>query len=275
MLDFKRYSNNTRDILDNCRNNIIDETRRVVRRPERQWLMKGHDINECFVDPGRTCTYVNIPKNASTSVKNALGGRIGWQVHNINNIGSLAEKHHLVLLRDPATRWISGICEYLTMYHTDIISRIGDTRFTHGMNGLYGQELALSIIFDRFVFDDHTDNQTSFLNGYNVDQCHFIFIDKHLETNLNTFLNMYGFPEVTLEHENVANLNSDSNGDGEGRARSNLMKAQLHAVILHMLENSIILKERLLEYLWEDISFMQSIQFANQQVASEALYKYG
>ena len=86
---------------------------------------------------------------------------------------------------------------------------------------------------------------------------------------------MYGFPEVTLEHENVANLNSDSDGDGEGRARSNLMKAQLHAVILHMLENSIILKDRLLEYLWEDISFMQSIQFANQQVASEALYKYG
>jgi len=225
----------------------------VKRDPSRRWSYKGHQMDQFFVSPDRRWAYVNIPKNSSTSIKNALSS-IGWEIFTKTEIEHQlkAWPNYLVVLREPKKRWISGIAEYLTMYHSNTIS---DLNCEHGLEflPLLGQRLGIGLIFDRFCFDDHTDLQCSFLERIPFNRSKYLRVDNNLGKNLNGFLKEQGYPEVELGTENSAEF---------GTANSLVVKLQLQNLINLILEKSPDLRGRALdEYLWADYALMDLVKF--------------
>jgi hypothetical protein len=135
-----------------------------------EWKHKGHVYGECMSHSGIDLMYVYIPKNASSWTKPNLKDW-GWEFYNYKT--DCLNKHALIILRDPVERWLSGIAEYLTLYHSTMQSPFNETA---------------ELIFDRICFDDHTEKQSKFLNGLNTDNCTFMLCDNDYRENFSKFI---------------------------------------------------------------------------------------
>ena len=137
-----------------------------------EWQYKGHCLGECMSHWDSPHMYVYIPKNASSWTKPNLKD-LGWEFYNYRT--DKLDKHALVVLRDPVERWLSGITEYLTLYHPTFPPSDW-TRNT------------FDLVFDRICFDDHTDKQVKFLHGINTDNCTFFKFDNDYRTNFSAWI---------------------------------------------------------------------------------------
>jgi hypothetical protein len=149
-----------------------------------QWSSKGHVYGECWSHPNTDLMYVHIPKNASSWTKPNLKD-FGWEFYNYHD-DDMHDKTAMVVLRDPVERWISGIAEYLALYHPNFI--------------LHDLE-AMDLIFDRICFDDHTERQVNFVHGLDRDQCVFFLCDKHYRQDFSVFLDEQGMPNRYHKYE--------------------------------------------------------------------------
>lgn len=142
------------------------------------WTHKGHTFGQCMSKADSDLMYINIPKNASSWTKpNLLDW--GWEFYNYRTDG--LNKHAMVVLRDPVDRWLSGIAEYLTLYHPNF----GNGEWTeHNFN----------LVFDRVCFDDHTDIQVKFIDGIDTDNCTFFWFGDNYRQNFHQFLTDHNMP---------------------------------------------------------------------------------
>lgn len=138
------------------------------------WTHKGHTYGECMTHHSTDLMYVHVPKNASSWTKPNLKD-FGWEFYNYHTDG--LNKTAIVVLRDPVDRWISGIAEYLTLYHSDFI--LNDTE-------------VINLIFDKICFDDHTERQVNFLHGLDTNRCIFFRCDEYYRHNFSKFLDEQG-----------------------------------------------------------------------------------
>ena len=129
-----------------------------------RWIHLGHRLGECWIDDVNNKTYIHIPKNASSFIKGVLIGSGGVWRHSQTLINS---NENLIILRDPIDRWCSGITQYL-----------------HNNN----LELSIDEVFDKITFDDHTDLQTYFLQGVDLNHATFMSVDDNLKANLSNWI---------------------------------------------------------------------------------------
>jgi len=134
------------------------------------WASKGHVQGECMSHYDSAYMYVHIPKNASSWTKPNLLD-YGWEFYNYKS--DMLDKHALIVLRDPVDRWLSGIAEYLTLYHPT---------FT-----LDCPEL-IELVFDRVTFDDHTERQVYFIDGIDTSNATFFWCDENYRLNFSDFI---------------------------------------------------------------------------------------
>jgi len=144
---------------------------------KHQWVSKGYVPGGIFVN-GSIC-YNPIPKNASTYIGSLLL-RNGWNVDN-HLTSDMAEKTTIVLLRDPITRWVSGITQYLFSALVHRGATVSDIIKDWNLVRKW-------LILDNMVFDDHTEKQTYFLNGIDLDQCVFFDASDNPHTWIREFL---------------------------------------------------------------------------------------
>jgi hypothetical protein len=138
-----------------------------------EWQHKGHVYGECMSKANMDLMYVHIPKNASSWTKPNLNDW-GWEFFNYHT--DKMNKHALVVLRDPIERWLSGIAEYLTLYHPTMQVPFYETE---------------QLIFDRITFDDHTERQVKFIQGIDTDNCTFLWCDQNYRNNFSQFVTDY------------------------------------------------------------------------------------
>ena len=150
---------------------------RVVLEWDKIWAFKGHRLLEGMASPDNKYFYLNIPKNSSSSIKPELE-RLGWTYEHFGDYLDFETMQVIVALRDPKDRWLSGMAEYLMMYHQDIIDNIVEPNL-YDFQPLLGQKLALSLLFDRFTFDDHTERQCMFLRNIPFKRCKWLWIDEN------------------------------------------------------------------------------------------------
>ena len=129
-----------------------------------KWAHLGHHLGECWVDSDKSITFVPIPKNASSFVKGCLLG----SNHFIHNDNLAIANQYLITLRDPFERWISGVAQFIA---------------TESNNKLNPHDL-----INKITFDDHTELQTYFLQGIDLDRCIFLRVDQNLRTNIKQWL---------------------------------------------------------------------------------------
>lgn len=147
------------------------------------WTHKGHRYGECMTHPDSDLMYVHIPKNASSWTKPNLKD-FGWEFYNYHT--DRLNKQAMVVLRDPVDRWLSGIAEYLALYHPDFMLQDTET---------------VDLIFDRVCFDDHTERQINFIHDLDTDHCIFFRCDEYYREDFSTFLDEQGMPNRYHKYE--------------------------------------------------------------------------
>jgi len=147
------------------------------------WTVKGHRLGQCMVSPGRDLMYVNVPKNASSWTKPNL---LDWKWTEDNYHDSQLDITAIVVLRDPVERWLSGIAEYFTLYHTNFDTWNSDV---------------FDLVFDRICFDDHAEQQVKFLHGLDTDRCVFFRCDQYYREDFSTYLDEQGMPNRYHKYE--------------------------------------------------------------------------
>lgn len=158
-----------------------------------QWSSKGHELGRCQSHPSSDLMYVKIPKNASSWTNPLLKEDWGWKFYNYHT--DKIDKTAIVVLRDPVDRWITGIAEYLASYHpTIVLDKSG----------------SLDLIFDRVVFDDHTERQVNFIHGLETDRCIFLWCDSNYRQNFSDLLTEHGMPNeyFNYDYQNASETNS-------------------------------------------------------------------
>jgi len=194
------------------------------------WKNKGHLFGQCMSHPDGDLMYVNIPKNASSWTKPNLID-LGWEFYNYHT--DQLDKHALVVLRDPVERWLSGIAEYLTLYHPTLAIDSMET---------------LDIIFDRVCFDDHTEQQIKFIHGLDTDCCTFFRCDSYYREDFSTFLDDHGIPNRYHKYE----FQHVSESSPDRRRFQEIFRAQL--------EKSKYLTQ-IKNYYEEDYRLMDSVEY--------------
>ena len=189
-----------------------------------RWAHLGHRLGECWVDEVNDVSYIHVPKNASSFVKGVLMGCGGFWHHSETLVNS---KENLVLLRDPIDRWCSGITQYL-----------------------HNSKLDLSIdeIFDRITFDDHTDLQTYFLQGVDLDHATFILVNDSLKANLNDWI----YDRAYRTNVDIAIQYNASSEDDRRTTKEYYIK---------LLEQRPDLVLKLKDYFAEDYKLIESVKF--------------
>jgi hypothetical protein len=151
-----------------------------------------------MVDPSGQRVYVPIPKNASTSIVEALRVE-GWRHAQLPD-PSFDIKEMIIVLRDPIQRWISGMSQYI---RTSILSPIGPngpvmaqnlgTAHDYHMEILQFQEQYTDLV-ERIIysqcdrFDDHVWPQSSFLPDLPTAQRRYIIMDQDFEQKTKDIL---------------------------------------------------------------------------------------
>jgi hypothetical protein len=144
------------------------------------WKYKGYNYGECHYNPGIKNIYINIPKNASTNIRQAISNANFLSTNVINSLVFPEYKSSVVVLRDPIERWVSGISTYLAVYYSteDFLSNIQNNKWF------------LNLLFERISFDDHTEQQVFFLQPFNLTNAYFFLADNdssELEFRLTQF----------------------------------------------------------------------------------------
>ena len=189
-----------------------------------RWAHLGHRLGECWVDEVNDKTYIHIPKNASSFVKGVLMGSGGFWRHSETLVNS---DENLIVLRDPIDRWCSGITQYL--YNSK-------------------QTLSINKVFDKITFDDHTDLQTYFLQGVDLDRATFMWVDDDLRANMNDWITGCGYRtnvDIAIEY----NASRDDDRITTKNYYTELLEQQPELVL------------KLKDYFAEDYKLIESIKF--------------
>ena len=142
------------------------------------WALRGHEFGTCMSKPDLDLMYINIPKNASSWTKPNLEN-LGWEFYNYYK-DDVKNKHAIIVLRDPVERWLSGICEYFTLYHPDIdIDNAGQAFW--------------ELLVDQVTFDDHTEKQVFFVDGIDLNNATFFYCNEYYRLYFQQFLRSKGF----------------------------------------------------------------------------------
>jgi hypothetical protein len=150
--------------------------------------------NHCF----KQC-YINIPKNASSFMRESFK-ESGWKHMHCGM--SMEIDNVIVILRDPIDRWLSGIAQHIT---TNILGEnFGSTHFLELSN-----ELVEKIIFDQVVFDDHTEQQSWFLEPFDLSKVVFFEFNENLSANLDNYFASKGLI-LDLKNQPFINASKDS-----------------------------------------------------------------
>jgi len=189
---------------------------------------RGHVFGQCMSSPDIDLMYVNIPKNASSWIKSVLSN-LNWEHYNYytDNLN----KPSIVVLKDPVERWLSGIAEYMYLYHGNIdITNLTQSFF--------------DIVFDRISFDDHTEKQILFLENIDLNTCTFFQCNNTLKTTLGHFLN-HDFNDYPSKHV----------------TKDDPIRSKFRELFLHELKSNSKYQSQLNLYYAKDYNLINSVKF--------------
>ena len=219
---------------------------RVTLDWNKLWSNRGHTIGEGMLSPDSKYFYLNIPKNSSSSIKTILTS-LGWTYASLNDSPSA---QIIVAMRDPMDRWISGMVEYLMMYHQDTIDNIVEPN-NYDFMPLLGNKLGMSLLFDRMTFDDHTERQALFLRDINFNECHWIMVDKNFNNTFSNFLNSIGY----------ANNFKDAKKENSSDDVDYVKKRKLKEFITYVIARDDFKKYNIEQWLWCDYEIIKQAKF--------------
>ena len=200
-----------------------------------QYTARGFVPGGMFVT--EDVVYIPIPKNSSSYIGKLVLAN-NWKVANFLKT-DLTNKKIIVVLRDPVSRWISGMAQYLC---SAIVSQ-GYTADTIIDNWNPVME---SLIFDRVIFDDHTEKQLYFINTIPKESCVY-------------FNGVHGIGESLQKYLHEHNINLNISVDIE--LDDNPQHKKLVNFLKAVLDQDTKLIDRLKEVYADDYKLINEVTF--------------
>jgi hypothetical protein len=144
---------------------------------KNQHTARGFSPGGMFVKDN--LVYIPIPKNSSSYIGQLLL-KNGWGIGNFLTT-DLTNKQLIILLRDPIDRWVSGMAEYLCS------SLLTNGRTSDDIIKNWNS-VVQDLIFDRIIFDDHTEKQVYFIQSIPMENCVFFNSAKQPEQAVKQYL---------------------------------------------------------------------------------------
>lgn len=157
----------------------------------------GHKFGQGQISPCRNYNFIHIPKNASSQAKKIFKD---WQWSNYYNLDSSTK--HIIILRDPTSRWISGIAEFLIGKNSSLGSLNSDASI-NDINFLLNTKMFQNLLFDFVIFDEHTLPQSCYINGVKLSDAVFFYYDSQVFEKIAKFANIDYEP--TWENQSLTN----------------------------------------------------------------------
>ncbi len=174
------------DIVDNCIN--IDYKYNL-----------GHTAGQGQISPDGKFNFIHIPKNASSEIKTVLGD---WQESNYHIMQDTPS--HLVILRDPTERWISGIAEFLVGEYSHMGTCNSDIPVDE-VELMMGTKMFQNLLFDFVIFDGHTIPQCCYIEGLNLDNITFFYHDEQVIPRILKYVGLLNQPRVKNTNNSLTN----------------------------------------------------------------------
>lgn len=188
-----------------------------------------------FTKHNSNYVYIHIPKNASSWGDQLFVNQLNFTKEVTWNIKKDKSKKFICFLRDPVTRWLSGIAEYFNINH---------------QGKIVPDKQTFDLIFDAVIFDRHTMPQSSFLEGLSPnDNLHYFSMD---DTNFN--INVINFVKQNIENKEYINMHKLN------RMADQPSRQQIMMIIKKELMNNKVYKHKLKCVLQCDFMMFESLR---------------
>jgi hypothetical protein len=106
----------------------------------------------------------------------------------------------------------------------------------------------VELIFDRVVFDDHTEQQVKFLQGIDTDRCIFLWCDENYRQNFSNLITEYYGPNQYYKY------------DYQHVSENSPERKKFKKIFSREIENSKYLKQ-VQDYFQKDYELINSVKF--------------
>jgi hypothetical protein len=150
--------------------------------------MPGHVMGSSLLSGDSNYNFVYIPKNSSSTAKKMLKD---WASVNLEDSTSHPHKEYITILRDPTSRWISGMAEFFVgqfsvLGNTNNKDNLTSNEIEIAMKSKFFQNL----IFNFVIFDAHTIPQTVFLQHIDISKTKFFYWDETVFERISDYLHI-------------------------------------------------------------------------------------
>ena len=146
----------------------------------------GHDLGESYLSPDKRFSYVNIPKNGSSTLKILFKD---WKFVNFQKVHEHPTDQFIVILRDPTDRWISAVAEYF-IGNNSLLGTTNTALSDFEFNQFVKSNFFQNLLFDFVIFDSHTLPQCWFLQGLNLNNIKFFYLDQNIIEKITSYTNI-------------------------------------------------------------------------------------
>lgn len=189
-----------------------------------------HSFGTCWTN-GTNIAYINIPKCATSITKAVFNG-----VEKNYITDDLSDYRFFVALRDPYSRWLSGIMEWIK--RSDIV-KINDT-------DVFKRHEFIRFLLRARTLDPHTEHQVHYIAGIDPNKIDFLLVDENYSQTLWKYFTEVGVPLYNIKKIGTSNVSTP--------AQRNAQKI-LHEQIQKHYQSEIKTK------LYIDYNFINRVQF--------------
>lgn len=167
-MDYKKYySSFTFELIE------------LRKQIEKKYNGVYHPFDGCYISSSSKLVYMHIDKCASTSVSTALSENYFLDGKKFKDkellLQNLISKNYkfFAIIRDPYSRWISGLSEFITRFKVSekyVISQVSKNKY----------------IFDEHTMPQHWSLEVCYNNNIDIK---YIRLDNRLEEKINDLIN--------------------------------------------------------------------------------------
>ena len=200
-----------------------------------------YTLGTCYAQDDFSLIWIPIEKNVTKIIRSVLVPN-GFNEYNFHEL----EKYNVpsvIILRDPISRWISGLVEYLLLVYLDA---------TQSLNNMARHNITPTIAFEQIAFDSHTFPQSWFLEGLGPQRDYIWFDDQEKPQFVQT---------VSKYLSQKGTTNSWRYEDFLDPAKNIVQKQQLTQQYTDLLKNNSDLLQKVKNFYAQDYALINSIEF--------------
>ena len=160
--------------------------------------------------------------------------------------GLVSPKSYVVVLRDPITRWLSGLAQCF-----------------YGDNPTHWKNIRYDKIFEQVVFDEHTAPQSLFLKGIESEITTWFYCDDNLVDNVKHWVHKKFGTDVKSLDFNIDNVYNVSKS-GPEHPQYKITQQQIIDSMKKVLDDNPKYVERLRSFYASDYELISKVNFQCQ-----------